>query len=125
MSRAPIASIDFDGTIVEHMFPGIGQPLPGAIETMKKLQEQGWLLILNTCREDEPGGRPYLTEAVEFMREHGIEFRSVNENLPSDEFRNPIAKRRKPYADVYIDDRNLGGFPGWAAVAEELLDGGG
>ena len=29
--------IDFDGTIVDHKFPEIGQPVPGAIEWIKKM----------------------------------------------------------------------------------------
>jgi trehalose-6-phosphatase len=110
-----LISVDFDGTIVEHKFPEIGEPLPGAAETLKDLTAAGHILILNTCREDEKR-RAYLTEAVNFMKKHGVEFASVNENRMEDEFRDKPG--RKVYANVYIDDRNLGGFPGWATVRE-------
>jgi hypothetical protein len=118
MSKNLLISIDFDGTICQHVFPEIGEEMPGAFETMKALQAAGHRLILNTCREDEKR-RNYLTEAVEWCRKNGVEFRSVNENHPDDEFRDRVG--RKVYANYYIDDRNLGGFPGWAAVRKEIL----
>jgi hypothetical protein len=108
-----LISVDFDGTIVEHEYPKIGKTMPGAFETMKALQAAGHKLILNTCREDYDEGR-YLTDAVEFCRANGIEFRSVNCNHPEDRFVKEGC--RKVYADVYIDDRNFGGFPGWDSV---------
>ncbi len=45
-------AIDFDGTIVEHKFPEVGKPVPGAIEWMKKWQDAGAQLILWTMRSD-------------------------------------------------------------------------
>lgn len=116
MAQSLLVAVDFDGTIVTHAFPKIGAPLRGAFETLRALQAAGHRLILNTCRENRP--RPYLAEAVEFCREHGVEFVSVNENRPDDDFRD--GGGRKVYAHVYIDDRNLGGFPGWAYVAHML-----
>lgn len=113
-----LISIDFDGTIVNHAFPAIGDPIPDAFEVMKELQDTGYGLILCTCREDEPNGK-YLTEAVEFCKQNGITFRSVNCNLPEDDFRPPGG--RKVFAHVYIDDRNFGGFPGWRAIRKELI----
>ncbi len=118
--KSLLIAIDFDGTICEHMFPDIGPPMPGAITVMSKLQTVGHRLILSTCREDEPGKRDYLTEAVRFCESHGIVFRSINENHPEDEFR--AVPGRKVYADIYIDDRNLGGFPGWAFVEDVLFN---
>jgi hypothetical protein len=118
--KSLLIAIDFDGTIVEHMFPEIGPMLPGAAVVMKRLQEAGHRLILTTCREDEPGRRNYLTEAVRYCEAHGIVFRSVNENHPDDEFRN--VPGRKVYADIYIDDRNLGGFPGWYFVDDVIFN---
>lgn len=120
--RKKIAVIDFDGTIVKHVFPEIGEPLPLAFEVMKQLKEAGWVLVLNTCREDEKR-RAYLTEAVNFCRQNGIEFDGVNETPLEHEFRDERALRRKPYGHVYIDDRNLGGFPGWDVVRRALLEG--
>jgi hypothetical protein len=113
MSR--LLAIDFDGTIVAHAFPAIGEPLPLAFAVMQELQAAGHRLVLNTCREGD-----YLAAAVLFCQRHGITFRSVNQNHPEDEFRPEPG--RKVYAHVYIDDRNLGGFPGWAEVRRQLLE---
>ena len=119
-----IALVDFDGTIVGHDFPRIGDPLPQAFEVLKELKDAGWKLILWTCREDEGYNinKQFLTAAVNYCKEHGVEFDAVNESLDECEFR-PKGMRRKPYASVHIDDRNLGGFPGWEAVRAELLAG--
>jgi len=39
-------AIDFDGTIVEDAYPSIGKPKIFAFETLKKLQSEGYRLIL-------------------------------------------------------------------------------
>lgn len=117
-----IASIDYDGTIVKNAFPEVGEPVDGAFETLKAMKEAGWKLILSTCREDEKK-RAYLTEAVEFCKSHGVEFDGVNTTPMDLEFRDESSLRRKPFAHVYIDDRNLGGFPGWGVVYRMLVKG--
>jgi histidinol phosphatase-like enzyme len=120
-----VAIIDFDGTIVEHKFPEIGDPMPGAFEVMKELQVAGWSLILFTCRENygHKINKQYLKEAVDFCKENGVEFDAVNEALDECEFRPEDCLKRKPYGSVMIDDRNLGGFPGWEVVRKLLLEG--
>ena len=92
-----IIAIDFDGTIVEHRFPEIGNPLPDAFETLKKWQFKGHELILWTCREDK-----LLLEALYFCEGNGLYFHAINENVKSTK----IAPR-KVYADWYIDDRAM------------------
>jgi hypothetical protein len=102
-------AVDFDGTIVENKFPRIGKPKLFAFETLLQLQKQGHLLILWTYRSGE-----YLDEAVDFCYENGLEFYAVNKNFPEEKFNSTIS--RKIDADIYIDDKNLGGFPGWSEV---------
>ena len=102
-------AVDFDGTIVEHKYPEIGAEKTFAIETLKQLQRKGFQIVLWTYRT----GRP-LEEAVEFCRERGLEFYAVNKNYPEEKFDEKIS--RKVDADVFIDDKNLGGFPGWEVV---------
>lgn len=94
-----IYAIDFDGTIIEHVFPKIGNPVPLAFETMKKMIDRGDQLILYTMRSGK-----YLDEAVEFCRERGVEFWGVNENPEQKEWTNSP----KVYAHFYIDDASLG-----------------
>lgn len=106
-------AVDFDGTIVEHKYPEIGKRLPFAIETLIELQKQGHIIILWTYRAGKD-----LEKAVEFCNKNGLEFYAVNKNYPDEEFDNTIS--RKILADVYIDDRNFGGFPGWSLIWQKL-----
>lgn len=121
MANTKMVLIDFDGTVCKHSFPRIGDPLPGAFETLKDLKAAGYKLIMWTCREDE-GKKKYLSDAVAWCKENGVEFDAVNETIADHEFRNPDGLNRKPYAHYHIDDRNLGGFPGWDVVREILLN---
>jgi hypothetical protein len=117
-----ILSIDFDGTIVRHRFPAIGEPLEGAFETLKLLQERHHL-ILWTCREDygHDISKQYLTDAVDFCKENGVVFDAINEGIREEDFRPDDCLRRKPFAHYYIDDANFGGFPGWGEIGKFLL----
>ena len=110
--RETILAVDFDGTVVPHDFPNIGDPLDGAIQTLKDLKNAGYTLIMWTCRESH-----YLVDAINCCRAQGIEFRSINHNTNEDEW----AGSRKIYADVYIDDKNVGGFIGWDKIRKILL----
>ena len=112
-SKKPILAIDFDGTIVEDKYPSIGKPMLFAFETLKKLQENGFVLILWTYRRGKS-----LDEAVEFCRSRGIEFYAVNKNFPEEELE--IGQSRKLNVDYFIDDRSIGGFLGWSKIWELL-----
>lgn len=113
-SKQPTLAIDFDGTIVEDKYPKIGKPLLFAFETLKKLQEKGFILILWTYRRGK-----HLEEAVEFCKKHGIEFYAVNKNYPEEIFDTEISRKLK--ADIFIDDRNVGGFLGWGEIYREIV----
>ena len=114
-----VIAVDFDGTIVEHCYPAIGKEKEGAIDTLKRLAKEGNKLILWTVREGE-----LLDEAVAFCRSRGLEFYAVNSNLPQNELFLSSAKSvsGKVLADVYIDDRNLGGIPDWDTIYEQIAD---
>ena len=58
-----IIAVDFDGTIVEHKYPEIGQEVPFAIDTLKMLIKDQHRLILWSVREGA-----LLDEAVEWCR---------------------------------------------------------
>jgi hypothetical protein len=107
-------AVDFDGTIVEHEYPKIGKEMLFAFRTLKELEKQGARLILWTFRTGKE-----LDEAVEYCRQNGIEFYAVNRNYPEEIFDGNIS--RKIDADLFIDDKNLGGFPGWSAVWQEIF----
>jgi len=107
-------AVDFDGTIVEHRFPQIGKPRPMAFEVLKALNEEGHKLILWSNRE---GKR--LEEAIEYCRENGVEFYSVNSEFPNESWTGSGVSR-KIVADIYIDDKNLGGLPPWDEIYQKL-----
>lgn len=104
-----ILAIDFDGTIVEHKYPTIGRTRPFAFETLKKFQEKGHRLILWTHRSGD-----LLEQAVDFCLKHGLEFYAVNRNYPEETW--DTQESRKILADIYIDDRNLGGILPWGEI---------
>lgn len=111
-------AIDFDGTIVEHKYPQIGKEIPFAIATLKRLQDDGHRLILWSCRE----GR-LLEDAIAFCRERGIEFFAVNSNYPDEDVDADAIRSRKLKADMFIDDRNIGGLPDWGVIYEMISRG--
>jgi hypothetical protein len=131
--------VDFDGTCVTHDYPGIGKDI-GAVPVLKRLIEAGHQLILFTMRSDteqEQGDEfftfgfegNYLTDAVNWFKENGIELYGINEN-PSQKF---WTRSPKAFADIYIDDAALGcpvisnteisarPFADWKAI-EHLLE---
>jgi len=105
-----IIAVDFDGTIVEHRYPEIGKEMMFAFETLKALQKKGHQLILWTIRSGKQ-----LDEAVDYCKKNGVEFYAVNKNYPEEVF-DPETTSRKVNAEIFIDDRNVGGFPGWGEI---------
>jgi hypothetical protein len=106
-------AVDFDGTIVEHEYPDIGKEKLFAFLTLRELNKKGARLILWTFRFGKE-----LEEAVEFCRTNGVEFYAINKNYPEEVFNESVS--RKIDADVFIDDKNIGGFPGWSGVWQML-----
>ena len=64
-----VIAVDFDGTIVEHRYPRIGEEIPFAIDTLKLLQQEKHRLILWSVREGA-----LLDEAVEWCKARGLDF---------------------------------------------------
>lgn len=115
MHREPLTiAVDFDGTIVEDKYPDIGRPIIFAFETLKKLQDEGHRLILWTYRKGSA-----LEEAVTFCKKNGITFYAVNKSFPEEEYENSYS--RKIHADVFIDDRNIGGLKSWGEIYQQLI----
>ena len=104
-------AVDFDGTIVEHRYPEIGPEIPFATETLRMLIKDHHRLILWSVREGE-----LLEQAVNWCREHGVEFYAVNRDYPEEEKEKNQHFSRKLKVDLFIDDRNLGGLPDWGTI---------
>ncbi len=104
-------AVDFDGTIVEHRYPEIGNELPFATQTLKMLIEDRHRLILWSVREGK-----LLDDAVEWCRQRGVEFYAVNKDFPEEDGDKNIHFSRKLKVDMWIDDRNVGGLPDWGTI---------
>lgn len=103
-----VIAVDFDGTIVEHEYPKIGRPIPFAIETLLQLQKDGHVLLMWSVRD----GR-LLQEAVSYCESKGLKFYAANKNYPEEDV---ATASRKLNADIFIDDRNVGGLPDWGVI---------
>lgn len=77
-----VIAVDFDGTIVEHRYPRIGEEIPFAIDTLKLLQQEKHRLILWSVREGA-----LLDEAVEWCKARGLEFYAINKDYPEEQNR--------------------------------------
>ena len=109
-----IIAVDFDGTIVEHRYQRFGDEIPFAIDTLKLLQQEKHRLILWSVREGT-----LLEEAVEWCKARGLEFYAVNKDYPEEQ-KSHQGFSRKLKADLFIDDRNLGGLPDWGHIYEMI-----
>ena len=108
--KSLVIAVDFDGTVVEHKYPAIGKEMPFAFATLKELQKRGHRLILWTFRHGKT-----LDEAVQYCKQNGVEFYAINRSFPEEKFDSAEASR-KIDCDLFIDDRNVGGFLGWGEV---------
>lgn len=107
-------AIDFDGTIAENAYPGIGKLIPGAKENINRLYQEGAAILINTCRTGS-----YEGDVENYLRRHGIKYHYINCNMPERiEFFNSDC--RKLSADIYIDDKCIGGLPTWDEIYERL-----
>lgn len=113
VEKSLIIAVDFDGTIVENKYPKIGKPMLFAFETLRKLQEEGHRLILWTYRYGER-----LESAIEFCKQNGVVFYAVNKSFPEEQL--DFGRSPKINADIFIDDRNIGGFIGWGEIFHML-----
>jgi hypothetical protein len=105
-----IIAIDFDGTLHTGEWPGIGAPAPYAADVLQRLSAEGHYIIIWTCREGEKQ-----TDMVNWLIAHEIPFNRINDNAPEQTaiFGNNC---RKVSADIYIDDKQVGGLPTWNEI---------
>lgn len=90
-------SIDFDGVLHDYSggwtgYKPEGGPVPGAVEFTSDLQDQGFQVIVSSCRALTDLGRRYIRE---WLDDNGFRM----------EFMHVTAE--KPHAEFYIDDRAI------------------
>jgi len=105
-----IIAVDFDGTLHTGEYPDTGAPKPYAVEAMQRLKADGHYLIIWTCRE-------YASQfaMIGWLNKHKIPYDQINDHAPNSA-KDFGYESRKVYADVYIDDHNLGGLPTWHEI---------
>jgi len=96
--------VDFDGTVVDHRFPKIGQAAPDAIHWLQRWQELGARIILWTMRSPNPEYPNVLQDAVEYLESRGVHLYGVNENPDQKTW----STSPKAYAPIYVDDAAFG-----------------
>jgi hypothetical protein len=94
-----VIAIDFDGTVVDHRYPHIGEDAPLAVDTLKQLVSAGHHLILYTMRSGH-----YLGEAISWFREKEILLWGIQYNPEQASW----SQSNKCYAHLYIDDAAFG-----------------
>lgn len=94
-----IIAVDFDGTLHKGTWPEIGEENMTVINFCRNEQLNGSRLILWTNRAGEQ-----LEDAVAWCKERGLEFDTINENLP-ELIELYGTDCRKINADIYIDDK--------------------
>lgn len=108
-----VICVDFDGTVVTHKYPEIGDEVPNAVKWLKRFQSMGCKLILNTMRSNgrEPldkNGKiqpiDVLTEAAHWFDERGISLYGINVNPTQKQW----TQSPKVYGNIYIDDAAAG-----------------
>lgn len=100
-------AVDFDGTLCNYDFPKIGNQTvlqKKLLDLLINMRNNGHKIILWTNRGDNLK-YPVLSEAIDWCRNQGLEFDSINENLPGQKKLSGYSP--KIMADYYIDDRAL------------------
>ena len=95
--------LDFDGTVVKHRYPAVGEDI-GAVPVLKRVVKNGHKLLLNTMRSHNSKGDDTLQPAIDWFASRGIPLYGVNENPSQKEW----TSSTKVYGNIYIDDSALG-----------------
>jgi hypothetical protein len=107
-----VLAIDFDLTICMSDYPALGKMRPGAGSVIRTLYEEGFGIVINTCREGHA-----LSDAMHWLKEKDIPYDYVNCNFP-----HLITKYgadcRKISADMYIYDKGVEPLPNWGEIYE-------
>ena len=92
--------VDYDGTLVEEIWPRGDKPrwIPGALDAVRALLDSGHDVIVSSCRNN-PAVAPE-GDWQDMLNE--LERVGLSGRVHVDD-----GKHGKPYGDVYVDDRAL------------------
>lgn len=110
--------VDFDGTLCDFEFPGIGKIKPGAVEALTRFREMGYTIIIYSCRTchwdyEVFGGDPSqptcerdsVTTMVAWLEANGVPYDEIDDG-----------SKGKPLADFYIDDKAIRFRDNWDEI---------
>jgi len=105
--------VDLDGVIVDisggYFGPQhFGSLLPGAKEALDTLHCKGWVIVINTSRDD-------IDATEKFLNSKHLKYDFVNRHTLS----NPVSIN--PLADIYIDDKALTFDGNWEKTLEKIM----
>jgi hypothetical protein len=113
-------AVDFDGTLCEFAFPGIGPVKAGAVQAMKTFKALGYWLIIYSCRTSHQhydifGGDPSqptlerdrVKEMIQFLHDNDIVYDEIDDG-----------SKGKPTADYYIDDKGIRFNDNWTVIQQ-------
>lgn len=109
-----ILAIDFDLTICMSDYPHLGPEREGAGEAIRKLYEDGYGIVINTCREGHA-----LSNVLHWLKDNNIPYDYVNCNFPF-LIEHYKADCRKISADMYIDDKGVNELPHWKIIYKKI-----
>ena len=100
-------AIDFDATIASYepdQYPAIGTPLPGAIEALKTLKDEGYQIVILSSRALHPEGK---TAILDWLDQYGAP--------------DVIVTGEKVPAELYVDDRGVH-FTDWSEALKQIRE---
>lgn len=106
-----VIAVDFDGTIVQHMYPEIGETIDGALEGLHNLAMDGHYIVIWTCRVGKE-----LIDVKNWLDNHGVIYDAININAGCVNF--PTGP--KIYYDILIDDRAYGCKINWKKIVKDV-----
>jgi adenylylsulfate kinase len=93
--RQQTIAVDFDGVIADYDgwdgTGALGLPRPDVVEALKILRNEGWKIVVYSCRSS--------AEITPYLMENSIPFDEINQNSSCS------TGGVKPVATVYWDDR--------------------
>lgn len=114
-----VLAIDYDGTIADTNYPTILGRIKGAKKYINKLYNDGWYIIVWTCRCDDNTTTFPMSMAKDWLYANEIPYHKMNEHHPALvlTYNNDS---RKIAADFYIDDKSISGLPTWKKMYKYL-----
>ena len=120
-----IIAIDFDDTIATYGYPDIigARLIKDAKKVINKLYSQGHTILIWSCRSSYKKAN---VDAMKWLDQQGVLYHQFNREAPQTIFNWRFVPdymwSPKIYADIYIDDKQVGGLPSWEEIYKIIQD---